>query len=254
MEEVGYAEPTYRDEGGHWQRDRLDTGGYEAAGYDPRAPDPGDAVGALMQRAIGEQIAEQRMIREALGEFDRRLEVLERTTADRLADLERSHAERTEGLERGFTERMVAFETVLKRVVDRLTGAEERIIAGLEHNEKVARVQLDALRPAIEAAAEMLAGQIEQSERVTTARLEAVRPTVEATVAASLGPELEKALAGMRASLEVTERKVRRDVNRIVHAMGDGEPGEPFEGFEPVHDDAPSPRRQRERPLRASRS
>ena len=247
MDEVGYAEPAHRLYGAD---PRFDTRGYDVnidSYDDPRA----ESIDSMMQRAIGEQIAEQRMIREALAEFDRRLEILERTVTDGMLQMERSCVQRIEHFERSVTERMTAFEVVLKRVVDRLTGAEERLLTGLEHNDRVVRVHLEALRPTIEAATESLAESIEQGERIMDAKLESMRPTVEAAVLSSVAPEIDKALDDMRASLETTERKIRRDVNRlayIMRAQGD----DPLAGFEPI-DDEPRPRRRDERAAATAR-
>lgn len=282
MEEVGYAEAAYAD----YVTDDGDVDVREpspiwpnvavATRFEPVVPrtrvapvpddDPtSDVFGPLMQRALGEQIAEQRMIREALMEFDRRVEVLERSTAERMTDLEHDLATRLDHFEHTVTERMAAFEAVLKRIVDRVTGFEERVTTGLDHTDKVVRAQLDSIRPSFETAVERVVEWVEQLDGANAARLtalrdvfdahlSAIRPTIEAVVQASISPPIERVLTDVHDSLDATERKIRRDVNRLAHAIH-GEAG-PFRGFEPVSDDpeealAANPTRRRERPLRA---
>lgn len=212
-------------------------------------PDEG-LLGSLLQRAIGEQIAEQRLIREALTDFDRRLELLERTVADRLTFVEREASDRVDRFERSVSERMLAFETVLKRIVDRLTGAEERIVEAVDHGAQVTRTQLDALRPAIEGAVERVADAAEDREEAigeamarAGSRLEAtvrealttelratmnaeLRMAMNAELRAALSAELQAAIEEFRTSLAAAERKIRRDVNRVTFARAD-QPDDP---------------------------
>lgn len=198
---------------------------------DVRYADPGTRgseldeglFGSLMQRAIGEQIAEQRLIREALTDFDRRLEMLERTVSDRLALVEREGSERADRFERSVTERMLAFETVLKRIVDRLTSAEEHIVEAVDHGAQVTRTQLDALRPTVEGAVERVSEAAADSERVVSEVLAKTGSRLEAMVREAMDAELRSAVDEFRASLAAAERKIRRDVNRLTFSERSGE-------------------------------
>lgn len=226
--------------------------------------------GSLMRRAIGEQIAEQRLIREALTDFDRRLEVLERTVVDRLVSVEREASDRIDRFERTVTERMLAFESVLKRIVDRLAGAEDHIVEAVDHGAQVTRTQLDALRPGIEGAVERIADAAEDREEAIAEAVAEAGRHLESTVHEAMDAELRAAIDEFRASLEAAERKIRRDVNRLTFAGRTGDAGEEIDvrtdeagnGGVAMHADRVEepengdgePRRRRlrrERPLRA---
>ncbi len=236
--------------------------------------------GSLMQRAIGEQIAEQRLIREALTDFDRRLEMLERTVSDRLALVEREASERADRFERSVTERMLAFETVLKRLVERLTSAEEHIVEAVDHGAQVTRTQFDALRPTVEGAVERVSEAADDSERIISEVLAKTGSRLEAMVRDAMDTELRSAVDEFRNSLATAERKIRRDVNRLtfvgraddagedpdaIDLRADDEGGEarvsvhanPVEAAENGNgngDRDDRRRRRRERPLRARRA
>lgn len=235
---------------------------------------------SLMQRAVGEQIAEQRLIRQALTDFDRRLEMLERTVSDRLALVEREASERADHFERSVTERMLTFETVLKRIVDRLTSAEEHIVEAVDHGTQVTRTQLDALRPTVEGAVERLSEAADDSERVISDVLAKTGGRLEAMVRDAMDAELRSAIDEFRSSLATAERKIRRDVNRLTFAERSGDVAERQEEQDEIYlrgDEDVSPRvsvkadrvdptgngnghgrdpgrRRRERPLRARRA
>lgn len=221
-------------------------------------------VEELFGQAVGEQLAEQRMIRQALTEFDQRLESLERVTTERLESLERQAHSRMEAVERVLTERLGAFETVLRRVVDRMSGNEQRLLDGLEHNEKVVRAQLEALRSALDATSERLtdtvehSGEVQQaqfdslrsaveatadsavdavqrSERVVQAHIESIKPVAEAAVVSAMGPALDRAIDDLREILETTGRRLTRDVNRIPRVIAQhADADNAFPGFVPV--------------------
>lgn len=271
MEEVGYAQPAHLPNGRAFGLSEQDDDTYvDVRSSDaPASPassgelDEFGPVSSMMRRAMGEQIAEQRMIREALHEFDRRVEILERATGDRLFEMERDMAARIEHFEHSFTERMAAFEAVLKRVVDRLGTSEERLIAGLDHNDRIMRAQLDAIRPAFEGMVDRVVEWVEELEAANITRQAELRASlegaVEGAVQQSIGEPLAEALEEMRTSLGITERRVRRDVNRLTHLIrGEEECASAPDGVaarEPAIDaqlvGEPDARPRRPRPLRA---
>jgi len=202
MEDVGYAAPRQAPP---YEADPFaayDDAGWSDSHLDLRRADEAAGLAPLMERAIGEQLAEQRLIREALLEFDRRLEVLERSTSDRLYELQHHQGERVEAFERSVNERMSAFEQVLHRIVDRLAGAEERVISGLAHNDRVVRAQLEALRPTLEATVERVTESVDQADEYTAARLAAMREMVESGLSAAAHAASE---SGERIAAEVSE-------------------------------------------------
>lgn len=262
MEEVGYIEPAHPAFGlrptrsvrpvrsaPDWDDDGL---------VDLR--DPSDPITPMLQRAMGEQLAEQRMIREALTEFDRRLELLERSVADRVVDLEHEVGQRVEFFERSITERMAAFEAVLKRLVERVGGAEERLMAGMDHSDKVLRAHLEALRPGFEGTIDRVVEWVEQIDDANLARQGMVRDSVEGALARveamtdRAQHAIETQIAALAALMEGVEPAGRAKVAR--------QPANRFPGFERVQDetpvvativDTPEPVRKRPRPLRAKR-
>ena len=261
MEEVGYIEPAHPAFGlrpvssarpaPDWDDDRS---------VDLR--DSADPITPMLERAMGEQLAEQRMIREALIEFDRRLEILERSVADRVVDLEHEVGQRVEYFERSITERMAAFEAVLKRLVERVGGAEERLMAGMDHSDKVLRAHLEALRPSFEATIDRVVEWIEQLDEANLARQGTLRESVEGSVA-----RVEEMINRAQHTIETQMAALAALVESAASAPGAPEPGAPepverFPGFEPVRGgapvaarivDTPEPVRKRPRPLRAKR-
>lgn len=250
MDEVRYAEPAFETSG------------------DPERDGAG-LVDSLMQRAVGEQLAEQRLLRDALTDVSRRLEALERSLEERSDDGDSVVADRLDRFERAVSERMTAFETVVKRLVDRLETTEERLVEGLAHNDRVVRAQLEALRPAIGASEERIVEAVEtelgdvvrrgvasseerierlretlaegfertseavgHSERVLEAQFEALRPTVEAAVLGSVNPELDRAVDELRQAISEHGRKLAHDVNRIGSLLA--REGPSIEGVERV--------------------
>lgn len=223
---------------------------------------PGLRVDLLVERAVSEQVTEQRMLRQALDDMDDRLSAIERLATRGLVALEHHIVGRLDLVERATADRLARLEAEVGRVAGAIRAAEERLADRAAHLEHLSKAQFDALRAGLEAAVERMAQELEHTQELLGARLEASRTA------------LAQAVGGLAKTVERAERSTRgqpspaversapapvlvRGASRASDASGAGNgsrhPEPRSVAPEPEPGEVP-PLRRRVRPLRAQRA